>query len=80
MIRIPGTYNSKYPQGKNEVKLIQKWDGYRPPMKLLLDTFHIYLVDQKIKEIKLRKRIEKRFGVPGDKGNSISWIETQVTL
>jgi hypothetical protein len=76
MIRIPGTYNSKYPQGKNEVMVIQKWDGYRPPMKLLLDTFHNYLVDQKIKEIKLRKRIEKRFGIPGDKGNSLSWIET----
>ena len=45
-------------------------------MKLLLDAFHDYLVDQKIKEIKLRKRIEKRFGIPGDKGNSISWIET----
>ena len=51
----------------NEVKLIQKWDGYRPPMKLLLDAFYDYLVDQKIKEIKLRKRNEKRFGIPGDK-------------
>jgi hypothetical protein len=76
MIRIPGTYNSKYPQGRNEVKVIQKWDGYRPPMKLLLDAFHAYLVDQKIKEINLRKRIEKRFGITGDKSNSISWIET----
>ena len=76
MIRIPGTYNSKYPRGKNEVKIIQKWDGYRPPMTLLLDAFHAYLVDQKLKEINLRKRIEKRFGIAGDKSNSISWIET----
>jgi hypothetical protein len=76
MIRVPGTYNSKYPQGRNEVKVIQKWDGYRPPMKLLLDAFHAYLVDQKLKEINLRKRIEKRFGITGDKSNSISWIET----
>lgn len=75
MIRIP-TYNSKYPQGRNEVRVIQKWDGYRPPMKLLLDAFHAYLVDQKTKEINLRKRIEKRFGITGDKSNSISWIET----
>ena len=36
MIRIPGSFNSKYAQGKNEVKIIQKWDGYRPPMNLLL--------------------------------------------
>ena len=76
MIRIPGTYNSKYPQARNEVKVIQKWDGYRPPMKLLLESFQSYLVDQNIKEIKLRKRIEKRFGITGDKSNSISWIET----
>jgi hypothetical protein len=32
MIRIPGTFNSKYPKGKNEVRIIKKWDGYRPPM------------------------------------------------
>jgi hypothetical protein len=76
MIRIPGTYNSKCPQGRNKVKVIQNWDGYRPPMKLLLDAFHTYLVDQKIKEIKLRKRIEKRFGIIGDKSHPISWIET----
>ena len=67
MIRIPGTYNSKYPRGKNKVKVIQKWDGYRPPMKLILDAFHAYLVDKKLKEIKLRKRIEKKFGITGAK-------------
>jgi hypothetical protein len=76
MIRIPGTYNSKYPEGKNEVKVIQKWDGYRPPMYFLLDAFHAYLLDQRIKEIKLSKRIEKKFGIPGDKSHPISWIET----
>jgi hypothetical protein len=75
LIRIPGTYNSKYPQGKNEIKIIQKWDGYRPPMNIL-GAFHHYLVDQKIKEIKLKKRIEKRFGTIGGGTHSISWIET----
>lgn len=76
MIRIPGTYNSKYPQGRNVVKVIQKWDGYRPPINLLLEAFNAYLVDQKIKEIKLRKRIEKRFGITAGKSHSTSWIET----
>ena len=76
MIRVPGTYNSKYPQGKDEVKLIQKWDGYRPPMRLLLEAFRVYLVDQKSNETKLRKRIEKKFGIPGDRSHSITWIET----
>jgi hypothetical protein len=75
MIRIPGTYNSKYPQSKNEVKIIQKWDGYRPPMNLLIPAFYDYLVNQKMKELQLSKRIKKRFGLIGDKGHSISWIE-----
>jgi len=76
MIRIPGTYNSKYPQGKNEVRIIQKWDGYRPPMNLLFPAFDDYLVVQKLKEIKLSKRIQRRFGVLGNTSHPISWIET----
>ena len=79
MIRIPGTYNSKYPKGKNEIKIIQKWDGYRPPMNVL-GAFHDYLIDQKIKEIKLKKRIEKRFGPIGERTHSISWIETLLQM
>ena len=76
MIRIPGSFNSKCPDGNNEVKIIQKWDGYRPPINLLLETFHAYLVDEKIKEIKLKKRIENKFGIADGQSNSISWIET----
>jgi Primase X len=76
MIRIPGSYNSKCPSDKNEVKIYQKWDGYRPPVGLLLGSFHAYLVDQKIKEMKLKKRIEKRFGNAAQQSNSIHWIET----
>ena len=75
MIRIPGSLNSKYAGGKSEVKIIQKWDGYRPPMNMLINSFHIYLVEQKVKEDKLRKRIEKKFGIKGDLIHSISWIE-----
>jgi len=76
MIRIPGSYNSKCSPEKNEIKVYQKWDGYRPPISLLLGSFHAYLVDQKIKEMKLKKRIEKRYGNAGYHNNSISWIET----
>ena len=39
MIRIPGSLNSKYAEGKSEVKIIQKWDGYRPPMNMLINSF-----------------------------------------
>jgi len=76
MIRIPGTYNSKYDQD-NLVKIIQKWDGYRPPIRLLLGTFHAYLVDQKIKEMKLQKKLEKSYGSGFGSGiNKVIWIET----
>jgi len=39
MIRNTGSYNSKYAK-YNLVKIIQKWNGYRPPIRLLLGTFH----------------------------------------
>jgi len=75
MIRIPGSYNSKYSKD-NLVKIFQKWDGYRPPISLLLGTFHAYIMDQKIKEMKLQKRLEKRYGSSGTSGtNKINWIE-----
>ena len=45
-------------------------------MTLLLDAFYVYLTDQKVREIKLKKRIEKKFGIPGDKAHPISWIVT----
>ena len=76
MIRIPGSFNSKYGEN-NAVKIIQKWDGYRPPISLLLAGFHASLVDQKVKEMKLVKRLEKRFGSSfvGEM-SKINWIET----
>ncbi len=76
MIRIPESFNSKYAEGENKVKIIQEWDRYRPPMNLLIGSFHVYLVAQKVKEDKLRKRIEKRFGIQSGQIHSISWIET----
>ncbi|MFZ0510860.1 MAG: hypothetical protein WAM14_04570, partial [Candidatus Nitrosopolaris sp.] len=50
MIRIPGSYNSKYVQfnyvGKvvnispeSEVRIIQKWDGYKPNIRWLLNGY-----------------------------------------
>jgi hypothetical protein len=34
------------------------------------------LVDQKIKEMKLKKRIEKRYGHTLGQSNAIHWVET----
>ena len=76
MIRIPGSINSKYTKGQNEVKIIQQWDGYRPPMNLLIGSFHTYLINQKVREDKLKKRIEKKFGFKSGQIHTILWIET----
>jgi Primase X len=75
MIRVPSSYNSKYPKD-NLVKIIHKWDGYRPPISLLLGSFHAYLVDQKIKETKLQKRIDKKYSSRhGTAISKINWVE-----
>ncbi|MDQ6862325.1 MAG: hypothetical protein M3044_00730 [Thermoproteota archaeon] len=50
MLRVPGSFNSK--SGKDEVKIIQKWNGVRPSIKPLLFSFYLYLQDLKLKKIK----------------------------
>lgn len=50
MVRIPGSFNSK--NGKREeVKIIQKWDGNRPSIKPLLLRFDLYLLVTRSKEL-----------------------------
>jgi hypothetical protein len=78
MIRIPGSFNSKcILKGKDsEVKIIQRWDGYRPKINLLLGSFHVYLVDQRIKDLQRQKeQIKKYRQKHGDDVNDIKWIE-----
>ena len=78
MIRIPGSFNSKcILKGKDsEVKIIQRWDGYRPKINLLLGSFHAYLVDQRIKELQRQKeQIKKYRQKHGNDVNDIKWIE-----
>jgi hypothetical protein len=56
MLRIPGSINSKNGQ---IVKLLNRWDGYRPKINPLLEDFCIYLSAQRIKE--LTKRNENSY-------------------
>lgn len=69
LLRIPNSINSKClvqdtnaqnhitnNQNKSCVKIIQKWDGYRPSIKYLLRDFLHYLINQ---EIRKRKRLKK---------------------
>jgi hypothetical protein len=49
MIRVPGSYNSKYiDKESTEVKIIQRCDVYRPKINLLLGSFHAHLVNGEI--------------------------------
>jgi hypothetical protein len=82
MIRIPGSFNSKCVlKGEDpEVRIIQRWDGYRPKINLLLGTFHAYLVDQKkkIKESQRQKELKEKNRVKNTDlpaRTLIPWIE-----
>lgn len=72
MIRIPGSINSKCANGNNEVKIIRRWDGYRPPINILLGPFHAYMISERKKEIKFQKRVEKAYGI---EIKTLTWIE-----
>lgn len=67
LLRVPGSINSKY---NTEVKIIQKWNGYRPHIRLLLGNYLAYLVDLKLKETKFETMYYNPNGC-----NSIQWIE-----
>jgi hypothetical protein len=48
MLRIPGSINSKNGQ---TVRLLSRWNDYRPPIKPLLEDFYIHLSALRIKEL-----------------------------
>jgi hypothetical protein len=75
LIRIPGTVNSKY---KQEVRIVQKWNGSRPPIQYLLRDFRTWLVDEKIYDKREEKRLWKHINMKNfgyNKINTIPWIE-----
>jgi Primase X len=68
LLSIPGSYNSKY---NEEVKIIQRWDGFRPKANPLYYHFYIYLADRKLKGFNnVRKNQTESY-----RGNIIGWIE-----
>jgi hypothetical protein len=79
LIRIPGTTNSKY---NHEVRIVQSWDGVRPPIQYLLRDFRTRLVAEKIND-KLKEKRSWRYknsksidhNWSNNRSNNISWIE-----
>ena len=68
MLRVPGSHNSKCVNANNgvldsektAVKIVQKWNGHKPNMMLLIGSFHAHLIDQKIKESKRQAETTSR--------------------
>jgi hypothetical protein len=53
LLRITSSYNSKYVEqskGIAEIKIIQRWDGYRPKINPLVYHYYICLADGKLKD------------------------------
>jgi hypothetical protein len=80
MLRIPNTINSKNGQ---MVRIVQKWNGYRPSIKLYLEDFYVHLCYQRLAEMKkrryeLRRQYEKPMVL--DRGSSIQWIENLLRI
>jgi hypothetical protein len=73
MLRIPGSINSKNGQ---TVKVIQRWNGSRPSIKLFLEDFYVYLCEHRLAELKEKRNRDlrhksRRIGI----NDSILWIE-----
>jgi hypothetical protein len=71
LLRIPGSYNSKYTEQNGEVKIIQRWDGFRPRANPLYYHFYIYLADKKLKEFN-NMQTDK---TESYRSNTVTWIE-----
>jgi hypothetical protein len=79
LIRIPDTINSKYNQ---EVRIVQKWDGFRPPIQYLLRNYRTWLVAEKIND-KLEEKRSWKIRSPKNidyNKNTIPWIEKLLTM
>ena len=78
MLRIPNTINSKNGQ---MVRIVQKWNGYQPSIKLFLEDFYVYLCDQRLSELrkrrncKLQHRQLVKSNYPDIGRSTICWIE-----
>ena len=73
MVRILGSFNSKYIQfndigevvnilPQSEAKIMQRWDGYSPNIMLLLRDYLIYLIQKKNNEVLTRLHRDQKSG------------------
>ena len=78
-MRIPGSINYKY---NTKIKIIQKWNGYRPPIpREFIEDFRTYL-EQKITDqennnynYKYNNNSQNHYNNSNNSNNRIEWIE-----
>jgi hypothetical protein len=77
LLRIPRTLNFRCTEEglDPEVKIIQKWDGFRPDYRLLLGHFYAHLVGVNGHHHKERKSSHFTNMTPGQDYGAIPWIE-----
>jgi hypothetical protein len=85
LLRIPGSINSKYCNSK--VKIVQKWNGYRPPIpREFIEEFRTYLIQKKIDEynyrqimlLKLKERQNNNKNKDTTNRNYYYWIDKKI--
>jgi hypothetical protein len=80
LTRIPGSLNSKcIAKGVDaEVKIIQNWDGARPPIQSMLREFRRWLIQKRIDDMEQLKKQEKfqmTVSKNQERTTTIKWIE-----
>lgn len=79
LLRIPGSINSKCLANEKieaEVKVIQRWNGIRPSINLLLGNFYAYLIDLRPTELDRQRKLEKQYGKVTSSNSKLKWVET----
>jgi hypothetical protein len=78
MLRVPGSINSKNEQ---TIRIIQRWNGYRPQINYLLRDFRRYLIDQRVQQSKEQHECSNRSQHHNNGYNStICWIERLINI
>ena len=81
LIRFPNSYNSKNLKNgltleESKVRLIQKWDGKRIPIQLLLKNFRRWLIQEELDQKRKIRTLEfKSIDTIPKRSDRIEWIE-----
>lgn len=79
LLRVPGSLNSKclsngLSKEESTIKVIQNWDGLRPPIKYQIGSFYSHLKSEKMMKEQKEEEFRKSFNSESVV-HSISWIE-----